>query len=60
MGVKRTPLQEVAEIGCFKVVIYLLHRGADLHAPPAYNRGGTALQLAAIGGYLGIATVFLE
>ena len=35
-------------------------RGADVNAPPAVRGGATALQLAAIGGYIGIVVVLLD
>ena len=38
----------------------LLDQGALVNAPPAKCGGATALQLAAIGGYLGIAEVLLD
>lgn len=59
-GVKRTPLQQAAEVGAYDILQILLGHGADVHAPPAAQGGGTALQLAAIGGFVGIATVLLE
>lgn len=36
-----------------------MEKGAEVDGPPAYS-GGTALQLAAIEGYVGIATLLLE
>ncbi|KAH9211437.1 hypothetical protein DL95DRAFT_511072 [Leptodontidium sp. 2 PMI_412] len=38
----------------------LLEAGADVNAPPAYQGGATAIQIAAIQGYLGIARKLLE
>ncbi|MCJ1460992.1 hypothetical protein MMC28_011374, partial [Mycoblastus sanguinarius] len=59
-GVKRTPLQRVAEIGDFEAAQTLIDHGAYVNAPPAQRGGGTALQFAAIGGYLGIAELLLQ
>ncbi|KAK0653466.1 Ankyrin repeat and KH domain-containing protein 1 [Lasiodiplodia hormozganensis] len=38
-----------------EMVKLLLEHGAEVNAPPARDGGGTALQLAAIRGYIGIA-----
>ncbi|KAF2134192.1 ankyrin [Dothidotthia symphoricarpi CBS 119687] len=58
-GLLRTPLQRAAEIGSFEIVGYLLKCGAPVDSIPFYS-GGTPLQLAAMGGYVGIATLLLE
>jgi ankyrin repeat protein len=59
LGLLRTPLQRAAETGKFEIVKFLLHQGAIVDQGPFYN-GATALQLAAIGGYVGIAKLLLE
>ena len=59
-GIRRTPLQQAAEIGNFDIVTLLLNHGADINARPARSGGGTALQLAAIKGWVGIASLLLE
>jgi ankyrin repeat protein len=58
-GLVRRPLQRAAEIGNFEIVQYLLECGAPVDCTPCYS-GGTALQLTAIGGYVGIAELLLE
>ncbi|KAI1662011.1 ankyrin repeat-containing domain protein [Daldinia decipiens] len=58
--IKRTPLQQAAQIGCFEMVELLHNFGADINAPPAVNGGATALQLAAIGGYNRIVCYLLS
>jgi ankyrin repeat protein len=58
-GLVRRPLQRAAEIGNFEIVQYLLECGALADGTPCYS-GGTALQLTAIGGYVGIAELLLE
>jgi hypothetical protein len=58
-GLIRRPLQRAAEIGNFEIVQYLLQCGAPADCAPCYS-GGTALQLTAIGGYVGIAELLLE
>ena len=42
------------------VVELLLKRGADPNGPAGYEGGGTAIQLASKGGYLGIVELLLE
>ncbi|KAF2678237.1 ankyrin [Lentithecium fluviatile CBS 122367] len=59
LGLLRTPLQRAAEIGNFELVQYLLDQWAPVDSAPFYS-GGTPLQLAAIGGYVGVATLLLE
>ncbi|KAJ8115899.1 hypothetical protein OPT61_g2562 [Boeremia exigua] len=59
MGVLRTPLQRASEIGDFELVRYFIERGATVDAAPVYG-GATALQLAAMSGHLGIATLLIE
>lgn len=46
----RTALQFAAEAGDFECCRLLVESGADVNAPPASVRGGTALQLAAMHG----------
>ncbi|CAN9190473.1 unnamed protein product [Alternaria alternata] len=58
-GVLRTPLQRAAETGSFDIVEYLIQEGATIDTIPAYS-GGTALQLAALNGFCGIAAFLLE
>ncbi|OCK73512.1 ankyrin [Lepidopterella palustris CBS 459.81] len=53
-GVTRTPLQRAAERGNFAISQYLLEKGTEVDGLPVYS-DGTALQLAAIGGYVGVA-----
>ena len=59
MGITRTPLQRAAETGCFDIVEYLVGQGAIIDTFPVYS-GGTALQLAAMSGFCGIAAFLLE
>jgi hypothetical protein len=59
LGVLRTPLQWAAEKGMFDIVQYLIKQGAIIDTVPAIH-GGTAMQLAAANGYVGIATLLLE
>ncbi|KAI4645840.1 hypothetical protein J4E93_005418 [Alternaria ventricosa] len=59
MGVTRTPLQRAAETGGFDIVEYLVGQGAAMDTIPVYS-GGTALQLAAMNGFCGIAAFLLE
>lgn len=59
LGLIRTPLQRAAEIGNFEAVEYFLDMGAPVDSAPFYS-GATPLQLAALGGYVGIATLLLE
>lgn len=58
-GLLRTPLQRAAEIGNFDIVRYLVDEEASIDTVPVYS-GATALQLAAMNGYVGIATFLLE
>jgi hypothetical protein len=58
-GISRTPLQRAAENGEFDIVRYLVAQGALVDTRPVYS-GATALQLAAMCGYVGIATFLLE
>ena len=45
---------------CSKELVELLiEYGAEINSPPAEKFGATALQFAAIGGYIGIAFVLL-
>jgi ankyrin repeat protein len=59
MGIARTPLQRAAETGSFDIVEYLVDQGAIIDTIPVYS-GGTALQLAAMNGFCGIAALLLE
>ncbi|KAI4938198.1 hypothetical protein J4E85_000637 [Alternaria conjuncta] len=59
MGVTRTPLQRAAETGSFDIVECLVNQGAIIDTVPVYS-GGTALQLAAMTGFCGIAAFLLE
>jgi len=59
MGISRTPLQRAAETGSFDIVEYLVDQGAIIDTTPVYS-GGTALQLAAMNGFCGIAAFLLE
>lgn len=58
-GQTRTPLQRAAELGHFDIVKYFIEQEALIDTTPAYS-GGTALQLAAMSGHVGIATLLLE
>ena len=58
-GVKRTPLQEAAEMQDMDMVSFLLARNADVNAPPAARGGATALHLAAISGLVGLASLLV-
>jgi ankyrin repeat protein len=49
-----------AEKGRLEVVQILIEKGAEVNALPAMKGGATALQLAAIGGYIGIAEELLK
>ncbi|KAI4682377.1 uncharacterized protein J4E88_005267 [Alternaria novae-zelandiae] len=59
MGITRTPLQRAAETGGFDIVEYIVDQGATIDTAPVYS-GGTALQLAAMNGFCGIAAFLLE
>lgn len=60
-NIDRTPIQKAAELGYLDILKLLLDRGADVNAPAAPVRGGgTALQLAAIGGNCAVACELLE
>jgi len=56
----RTPLQSAIEHGNLDMIKILLAAGADVNEQPAPNAGATALQLASIKGYLGIAKLLLQ
>lgn len=58
-GLTRTPLQRAAELGHFDIVKYFIDQFAKIDTVAAYS-GGTALQLAAMNGHVGIATLLLE
>jgi hypothetical protein len=59
LGILRTPLQRASEIGDFEMVEYFISPKATVDSVPVYG-GGTALQLAAMSGYLGIATLLIQ
>ncbi|KAH7371717.1 hypothetical protein BKA66DRAFT_182043 [Pyrenochaeta sp. MPI-SDFR-AT-0127] len=59
LGLLRTPLQRAAEIGNFDITRYVVDQGAHIDTKPVGN-GGTALQLTAMNGYVGIAKLLLE
>ena len=59
-GLRRTALQEAAEVGDLAIVRLLLEHGVDVNAAPAALVGATALQLAAINGNCEIATILIE
>jgi ankyrin repeat protein len=56
----RSPLQLSTELGDLDMVHYLLEKQAEVNSPPSFSGGGTALQFAAIGGYMGIANLLLD
>ena len=58
--VQRTPLQTAVEQGNILILRILLEAGAKVNAPPCRDKGASALQLAAIKGYLGIVKLLLE
>jgi ankyrin repeat protein len=55
-----TPLQVAIKDKETKLADLLLEHGADVNAPPAEERGVTALQAAAIHGYIPLALKLLE
>jgi ankyrin repeat protein len=58
---RRTPLQAACEVGFLEAVMLLIDNyEADINAPPSDVGGATALQLAAIGGHVGIAYALLS
>lgn len=60
-GLRRTPLQQACELGYEEIVSYLLHPGgADVNEAPATSGGATAVQLAAITGWVGIADTLVR
>jgi hypothetical protein len=59
LGLLRTPLQRASEIGDFEMVKYLISQKATIDSAPVYG-GGTALQLAAMSGHVGIATLLIQ
>ncbi|KAF1932655.1 ankyrin [Didymella exigua CBS 183.55] len=59
MGLLRAPLQRAAEIDDFDIMRYLIEKGATIDTTPAYG-GGTALQLAAMSGHVGIEALLIE
>ncbi|KAH7126608.1 hypothetical protein B0J11DRAFT_526008 [Dendryphion nanum] len=59
LGLLRTPLQRAAEIGSFEIVQYFLDKNVPVDGDLFYI-GGSPLQFAALGGYVGIAQLLLE
>ncbi|XXG96045.1 hypothetical protein Hte_002322 [Hypoxylon texense] len=60
LTVKRTPLQQAAEVGSLEIVkLLLIKHGVDVNAAPSARSGGTALQFAAISGNCNIAAELL-
>jgi ankyrin repeat protein len=59
IGISRTPLQRAAETGKFDIVRYLVDCKAQIDTVPMRS-GATALQLASMNGYVGIATFLIE
>lgn len=59
-GVKLSPLQQAAKLGCLDIVRLLLKKGANPNARPAVRSGGTALQFAAMSGNWNIAAELLS
>jgi hypothetical protein len=59
LGLLRTPLQRASEIGEFEMVKYFISQKATVDSAPVYG-GGTALQLAAMSGHTGIATLLIQ
>lgn len=59
LGILRTPLARAAENGNLVIVQYFLGQGASIDTIPLCS-GGTALQLAAINGHVGIAKLLLS
>ncbi|KAF2633927.1 hypothetical protein BU25DRAFT_321198, partial [Macroventuria anomochaeta] len=59
MGLLRTPLQRAAEMVDFNMVQCLIANGAIVDTASMYG-ADTALQLAAMSGRVGIATLLIE
>jgi hypothetical protein len=59
LGLLRTPLQRASEVGDFEMVRYFISQNAKIDTAPVYG-GGTALQLAAMSGHLGIARLLVQ
>lgn len=59
LGLLRTPLQRAAEIGNFEITRYLLEKKATVDSNLFFG-GSTALQFAALKGYVGVAILLLE
>lgn len=53
-------MQHAVELGNMEIFNLLLEHGADVNAPAADDGGVTALQIAAIQGYIGIARRLLD
>ncbi|GKZ69169.1 hypothetical protein AnigIFM50267_004356 [Aspergillus niger] len=56
---RRTALQHAVNNGNMDLINLLLDHGADVNSAPSEDGGATALQIAAIQGYLGIACKLL-
>ncbi|KAK7943869.1 uncharacterized protein PG986_012982 [Apiospora aurea] len=56
----RTALQLAVERGDWECIEPLVEAGADVNAPAARHGGATALQLAAIKGYVGLVKWLIE
>ena len=59
-GVRRTPLQKSVEIGSYEITKLLIDKGGLVNNESAVRGGPTALLLAAIGDYIGIAELLLR
>ncbi|RDH39067.1 hypothetical protein BDQ94DRAFT_164852 [Aspergillus welwitschiae] len=56
---RRTALQHAVNNGNMDLINFLLDHGADVNSAPSEDGGATALRIAAIQGYLGIACKLL-
>ncbi|GAW16552.1 hypothetical protein ANO14919_059830 [Xylariales sp. No.14919] len=56
----RSPIQAAVEWGKTDIMHYLVQAGANVNSPPARCEGATALQFAAIKGYLGLAKYLID
>jgi len=59
-SINRTALQTATEVENKEIVEYLLAQHVDPNEPPAARSGATSLQLAAIKGYVGIASILIN
>ncbi|PNP51179.1 hypothetical protein FNYG_15916 [Fusarium nygamai] len=55
-----SPLQCAMKEGDIDMAVYLLEQGANVNDPPAFEKGATALQFAAIGGHIGFSGRLLQ